>query len=57
MPLVDALTETIKKTCSETGLVLTYRPSNNKPGMKLKDYVEKLALDDTTTVASEPDAG
>lgn len=57
MPLVDILTETIKKTCSETGLKLAYRPSNNKTGMRLKDYVEGLALDDTTTVASEPDAG
>lgn len=51
MPLVDILTETIKKTCSETGLTLAYRPSNAKSGMKLKEYVEGLALDDTAPVS------
>lgn len=56
MPLVDALSDTIKKTCAETGLKLAYRPSNAKSGMKLKDYVESLSAEDSATVAAEPDA-
>ncbi len=55
MPLVDALTESIKKTCAETGLTLAYRPSTNKKGMKLKEYVKDLT-NDLPSVTAEPDA-
>jgi len=56
-PLVDYLTETIKKTCAETGLNLVYRPSNNKNGMKLKDYVEEVLANDSSPHTSQPQTG
>lgn len=54
LPLVDAITETIKKTCAETGLILAYRPPNKKNGVSIKEYVESLSANDSTAVASEP---
>lgn len=42
LPLVDKITDTIKKSCDEAGLVLAHRPSTNTKGMNLKEYVEKL---------------
>lgn len=53
-PLVDCLTETIKKTCGEAGLILAHRPSNNKKGFKMKDYVDGLTANSETTISSQP---
>lgn len=40
-PLVNVLTDAIKKSCNDTGLTLAHRPSTNS-GVKLKEYVENL---------------
>lgn len=55
MPLVDAITDTIKKTCAETGLKLAYRPPNHHRGVSIKEYVESLSTDDSGPVAAEPE--
>jgi len=40
-PLVNVLTDVIKKSCNDTGLTLAHRPST-RSGVKLKEYVENL---------------
>lgn len=40
-PLVNVLTDVIKKSCNDTGLTLAHRPSTNS-GLKLREYVENL---------------
>ena len=53
MPLVDVITDTIKKSCVDAGLVLAHRPSVAVAGMSLKEYVNGLA-DTPTSEPAEP---
>lgn len=55
-PLVDTITDEIKKSCERTGLVLAHRPTTNTKGMSLKEYVEKLT-NTATSETSEEHAG